>query len=215
MPYYVKKGGKYKDSACTEEDFKEKSGVKTYKGKYEKTGGAKFTGVGGAGTLEAAPYGCQKIHEGFLGEEPMTPHEDCMGELGFTGIGVTPFVECVTEHASGEADGSNEVANVSVLFTGCTFFGDPATTKGLAAGEIRVNTLKGHLGYISAAKHEVGVLLEPATSKGLFAEFEVLNGVNDFRVGEGNATEGAFYEQAHGTPTGNDGVISRSRRSTR
>ena len=123
-------------------------------------------------------------------------------------LGISSSVECSSEQASGEAVGSDEVANVSVLFKGCTFFGDPATTKGLAAGEIQVNLLKGRLGYINKAKHEVGVLLEPATSGGLFAEFEVSEGQVLFKVGEGNATEGAFYEETPGSPTGNDAVIS-------
>ena len=60
-------------------------------------------------------------------------------------------MECETEHATGEAVASDEVANVSVRFKGCTFFGDPATTAGLAAGEIQTNLLKGKLGYIKKA----------------------------------------------------------------
>ena len=85
---------------------------------------------------------------------------------------------------------------------------DPATTHGLPAGEIQTDTLKGRLGYITKATHEVGVLLEPAMAGGAFAEFEVLGGYEVVRVGVGNAAEGAFYEEAHGTPTGNDGIIS-------
>ena len=61
-------------------------------------------------------------------------------------------------------------------FKGCTFAGDPATTHGLSAGEIQVNALKGRLGYINKVGHEVGVILEPTTAGGAFAEFEVLEG---------------------------------------
>ena len=102
------------------------------------------------------------------------------------------------------------MTNVSVRFTGCTSFGTPATTPGLPAGEIQTSALKGQLGYINKAKHEVGVLLEPATSGGLFAEFEVLGGFATFHVGVGNATQGAFWENnsTPGTPNGDDGVIS-------
>ena len=99
-------------------------------------------------------------------------------------------VECASEHASGEAVGSDEVANISVRFTGCQFDGAPATTNGLAAGEIQTNTLKGGLGYTNKSHHEVGVLLQPVAPGGLFAEFEVLEGYAIVRVGMGNATAG-------------------------
>ena len=84
----------------------------------------------------------------------------------------------------------------------------PATTHGLPAGEIQTETLKGRLGYINKATHEVGVLLEPATAGGQFAAFEVIEGQKVDHVGEGNAAQGAFYEKADGTPTGDDGIIS-------
>ena len=52
---YAQKHGKYKDSGCTELDEKKGSP----KGKYEKTGGPKFTGEGGAGVLHTFLYECQ------------------------------------------------------------------------------------------------------------------------------------------------------------
>ena len=202
---FAQKHGKYKDAGCTELD--EKKGQP--KGKYEKTGGPKFTGAGGAGILTGSPYACQKSNEGSGGEFPRTPHEGCKGESdGFVGLGIGASVECESEQASGEASGADEVVNVSVRFKGCTYFGNPATSEGSPAGEIQTATLKGKLGYLNGAKHEVGVLLEPAVAKGLFAEFYVNEGGNRFKVGEGNATEGAFYEKTPGVPTGNDGVIS-------
>ena len=120
-----------------------------------------------------------------------------------------PDVECETEHASGEAAGANEVAGISVRFKGCQSFGVPATGFGLPAGEIQVNPLKGKLGYINKAKHEVGVLLEPATP-GLFTAFEIFEGGGEIEVGVGNSTEGSFYENfsTPGVPSGGDGVIS-------
>ena len=93
-------------------------------------------------------------------------------------------------------------------FAGCTSFGEPATTPGLPAGEIQTAPFKGRLGYINKATHAVGVLLQPATAGGPFAEFEVFEGQKVDHVGAGSAAEGAFYEEASGTPTGNDGVIS-------
>ena len=52
------------------------------------------------------------------------------------------------------------------------------------------------------------MLLEPTQAKGLFAEFLAQEGAVAFKVGVGNAAEGAFYEETPGTPTGNDGIIS-------
>ena len=148
-------------------------------------------------------YDCEK--EGTFRR---LPRKDCEGE-GYERAN-DASVECATEAATGEAAGTNEVANVSVHFTGCTSFGTPATTPGLAAGEIQTTSLKGRLGYINKATHEVGVLLEPTSVNGRFAEFEVLEGNLLIGVGVGNATEGSFWEGAGtpGDPSGHDGVIS-------
>ena len=199
----AKKHGNYLTSACNTE--KEKKGVpEEGKGKYEKIG-PKFVGVGGAGVLRTMIYVCAK--EGYVYESTRLPHENCNSGGGFVGaLGV--HIECSAEHATGEAVGSNEITNVSVLFTGCSFQGVPAQTPGLKPGEIQVNTLKGHLGYINKAGHEVGVLLEPAVAGGKFVTFEILAGEALEHVGVGNATEGAFYEETPGSPTGHDGVIS-------
>ncbi len=203
---FAQKHGKYKDPGCTELD--EKKGQP--KGKYEKTGGAKFTGAGGAGVLYADLYECANpAHEEVREREPRA---DCTGGQGGKGYRFysPPTVECASETASGEATGSDEASNVSVRFKGCVLFGTiPMETHGLPEGEIQVNTLKGKLGYINAAKHEVGVLLEPAASGGLFAEFEALAGLAVIGVGVGNTSEGSFYEETSpGVPTGHDGLIS-------
>ncbi len=200
---FAQKHGKYKDSGCTELD--EKKGQP--KGKYEKTGGPKFTGAGGAGVLRAFGYNCPV--EGSENELfHRVPREDCAPETVHTSGG--PVVECQNEAATGEATGTDEVGNVSVRFTGCTSFGLPATSEGLAAGEIQTTALKGRLGYINKAKHEVGVLLEPAAAGGRFAAFQVISGLLEIQVGVGNSAEGTFYEGegTPGTPSGNDGIIS-------
>jgi hypothetical protein len=200
---YPKKKGEYTNSSCTS-----KSG-KPHKGRYEKTGGGKFTAAAGEGVLKTELYSCENEADSGEGANRV-PHEDCKGsQYGFGPSNIQVQVECASEHATGEAVGSDEVANVSVRFTGCTARGLPATTHGLPAGEIQVNPLKGRLGYINKSAHEVGVLLEPATTGGQFAEFETLEGELIQHVGEGNATEGAFYEEATpGVPTGHDGIIS-------
>lgn len=208
-----KKAGKYTDAGCTVRSGKLKGKppvfVPNEKGEFEKTaGGPKFTGKGGAGVLTTVIASCTQETQ----PEKQLPRQDCEGENGHAGylaISATAKVECTSETATGEATGSDEVGNVSVRFEGCTFSGLPATTVGLPAGEIQVNQLKGRLGYINKATHEVGVLLEPAAPGGLFADFETLGGELSVRVGVGDpATTGSFYEEIGPEPTGNDGVIS-------
>jgi hypothetical protein len=206
---FPQKHGKYKDAGCTELD--EKKGAP--KGKYEKTGGPKFTGEGGAGILKGTFDECELANGEY--DKARIPRAGCVGgpenpHEGYVPFGYTPDVECTSETAKGEAAGTDEVTGVSVRFKGCTVFGEPAETIGLPAGEVQVNPLKGRLGYIKKSTHEVGVLLEPATAKGLFAEFEVLEGAIIFHVGVGSATEGSFYETGGhaGEPSGHDGIIS-------
>ncbi len=213
--YPVKKGN-YIDSGCTKE--KEKKGkVEEHKGSYEKVvGGPKFVGVAGAAVLHAIVAECY----GSSDEIELLPRKDCVGAPlfseppGYTWDGA-PKIECTSQLATGEAAGTDEVVNVSVRFKGCTIGaggGNPASSKGLPAGEIQVNPLKGRLGYINKAKHEVGVLLEPVAKGGTFAEFEAASAFVAVTVGVGNATTGSFYEafndETPGTPNGNDGVIS-------
>ena len=130
-------------------------------------------------------------------------------ECGDYSLGVRgKVVECKTEHATGEASGTDEVTDVNVTFKGCVAAtGYPATSPGHTPGEIVTFQLKGRLGYINKANHEVGVLLQPATAGGLFAEFEIGEEPGEIleKVGVGNSTEVRHEEL--GT-TGNDGVIS-------
>ena len=152
------------------------------------------------------------------GEEgQQVPREDCVGggdtHEGYRSGTDLLETECTSEHATGEAASSDEVTNVSVRFTGCTAFGQPATTEGLPAGEIQVNALKGKLGYIEGKgtpTPKVGVLLEPTTPGGAFAKFQTFEGVLELVVGVGNATSGSYYETAKspGVPNGHDGIIS-------
>ncbi len=204
-----KKHGNYLTSACNTE--KEKKGVpEEHKGSYEKFG-PKFTGEGGKGVLSATMYECRPEDERI--EEAPTgryPRADCYNEGRDPGNylpEVNVKVECATEHATGEAVGSDQVANVSVRFTNCLIFGvDACKSPGASAGEVRTETLKGQLGYIEKAGTKVGVLLEPVVAKGRFANLECENIELNVSVGVGNATEGAFYTpEATG---GYDGVIS-------
>ena len=93
---------------------------------------------------------------------------------------------------------------MSIRFKGCTLFGElPATSAGLSPGEIQVSPVKGRLGYIEKATHDVGVVLEPVAGGKPFAEFAIEGYPLRTVVGEGNNAEGTVY------PTGgNDGIIS-------
>ena len=157
--------------------------------------------------LIATGYNCNNGEE----EEHARPREEC--SVSTLEAAPEERIECETENAHGEATGIDEVAGITVRFKGCNFGGTPATTPGLPAGEIQTNTLKGRLGYINKTNHEVGVLLEPAAAGGLFAKFEILEGILTASVGVGNPTEGSFYESQQpnvtpGVPSGHDGVIS-------
>lgn len=201
---YAQKKGYYGNSSCTGPKVEKKGKPK---GTFEKTGGGKFQANAGAGVLHASIYECRNKSDERRqvprGSAECHEYENNISEIA---------VECESEHASGEASGTAEVTNVSVRFKGCELFGVPANTPGLPAGEIQVEPLQGKLGYINKAatpEPEVGVLLQPKTAGGQFAEFELEEVPLTTRVGEGNATEGSFYESTGpGVPTGNDGVIS-------
>ena len=202
----AKKHGNYLTSACTTE--KEKKGVpEEHKGKFEKFG-PKFNGEGGKGVLSATMYECRLDPSEIAGRHPRAA---CQNEGRHPGEYVEEIpgleVECTSEHAAGEALGSDEVANVSVRFNGCLIFGtNPCKSPGANPEEVRTEPLKGKLGYIEKAGAKVGVLLEPVTPKGRFANLECENIEANVSVGVGNATEGAFYTpEATG---GNDGIIS-------
>jgi hypothetical protein len=189
-----------------------------------KTANVPFTGAssGGGGVLTANQREC-------LNEEEASSYrltrQACAEKPGdeewMTGEGLK--IECANETATGETEGKNKIANVHVKFTGCLLFGSISCTgEGKATGEIETNPLKGKLGWISKSAKEVGVLLEPATKHGHFADF-VCSGTIVIAVGVGNKKEGAEYtssgcagtveegcsatpeEEKHG---GYDGIIS-------
>jgi hypothetical protein len=104
-------------------------------------------------------------------------------------------VECFGGQANeGKAVGKSEVADVKVTFTECNLFSSiPCTSAGASAGEVKVNPLKGKLGYLSKSAHEAGLYLEPEAHHGLFAEFECTGASITIKVGAGNKKEGAVH----------------------
>jgi len=201
----AKAGGKYTDANCT---------TKGKGGSFEWEKGAtlspvKFSGhsVGSGGVLTSGFDECESGPDEGL----RVPRSQCEAEGGeyYNAVeeGYHVSVECENETNSGEATGKNKLGNVHVTFTGCKMLGHfPCSGKGLASGEIQTDLLKGELGYISKASHEVGVKLEPATKHGHFAEFSCAFGPIDIVVGVGNKKEGAAYSPEN--KGGNDQIIS-------
>jgi hypothetical protein len=192
----AKEGGKYSESNCVAKASKG-SGKFEFK-KATTIAKKKFVGEGGAGVL-AGKYGiCEPSEE----RKPACSAEE--HEIFFTGETPTK-VECENEVNHGEISGTKEVKNVSVTFHGCKALGTVPCSNSNAEGEIKVNTLKGTLGYINKSTKEVGVLLEPATKKGEFAKFTCLSGALSTVVGMGNSKEGCAYPL---NACGGDGIIS-------
>jgi hypothetical protein len=200
----AKTGGKYSDSNCTKKAKAGQGSFEFKKGKELKP--IKFSGqnVGSGGVLNTQLQFCEGPENV---QETRIPKKKCIEEGGAIGtpLGENTAIECASEHNNGEAAGTNEVRNIAVVFHGCLLFGSAPCSNGPEEGEIRVNPLKGKLGYIKKSEKSVGVLLEPAKKKGEFAKFDCA-GILSTVVGVGNTKEGAWYEPE--TTGGYDGIIS-------
>jgi hypothetical protein len=201
------KKGEYTNETCTSKS------AKKHKGHFEKTAGPRFTSAGGHGVLTTDYDACQETDI-----EPVC-QEVIVDKLN-------AYVECASETGSGEESGLNGLKNIQVTFKSCYFAGSiECNTTGANEGEIKTTQLEGELGYIEKATHKVGVVLHPASGN-LFAQFEcaqysegephVVEGGAYVSVGEGNATQGKFFEPGGehvfgGGPDqvgGGDGIIS-------
>jgi hypothetical protein len=193
---YAKTHGKYADANCTTK-------ATTGHGPYEWRKNAEvvkkgFKGSGGESVLTGEYHVCSP---GGHGRE-----RTCRkGEEEEVLLGGPLAVKCASEQNSGEAVGTDRVANVSVTFQGCTVLGEVSCTNTAVEGEIHVNALKGRLGYINKAGKEVGVLLEPAEHNGRFIQFTCLEGLLQTVVGRSSGKEGHAYLSSGG---GHDGIIS-------
>ena len=200
---YPMKKGTYTESGCV--TVATKHGVPDHKGSYEKTGGGAFTSKGGAGDLTGSFQVCENDERG---EGAYTEPFPC--EHGPSGGWISSSVECESENGSGEAFGVNGVKNVQVAFHDCVVLGSlTCTSPGASEGEIKPEPLKGELGYYeneeTHAKHQVGVVLKPATGT-KFAKFTCGTGESELEFTVGQATtpsEGYWYK-----PSGSNGIIS-------
>jgi hypothetical protein len=193
-------GGKYSDSNCT---VKAKKGTGTFeftKGKSLKNTPFSGSNVGTGGVLTTQLRFCEGPEE-----QPRETRKKCAENGGEEQLGGIVSIECESEHNTGEATGSNEVTNVAVKFLGCKLFGSVPCSNGPEEGEILVKPLKGKLGYIDKAEKKVGLLLEPKTKHGDFANF-TCGSILSTVVGVGNSKEGAFFEPEN--KGGNDQIIS-------
>jgi hypothetical protein len=209
----VGSGGKYSDANCSVKAAKSAGAYELLKAsqvgeKRVKEGKSKnipFSGhnVGSGGVLSTGLRICEEEPgPGSLFYKRVTRQtcEEAGGEV-VAGEEEGVIIECTSENNTGETAGSTGVQSVHVTFKGCALFGaSPCTGPGLEEGEIKVNELKGKLGYLNKSKKEVGLVLEPTKKKASFASF-VCGGLLRTTVGEGNNKEGAEY-----TDTGCSGV---------
>jgi hypothetical protein len=190
---FAKAGGKYTDAACQN---KGKGGAFEWR---KSTAVVKkgFTGSGGSGLLSTQTIACEKTCVNEKGEETAEAKEHPLH--------INIAVECTGESAAGEDSGKNGVKNVSVTFTGCLIFGSAPCNNTANPGEIKTSILKGELGYINKAAHEVGIVLEPETKKGLFAKFECGENFITTEVGQVGKKQGP---PAYAPKGGGDKIIS-------
>lgn len=202
-------GGKYTDGNCqTKAKGKGAGSFEWHKG--ATLPNIPFTGesVGNGGVLTQQNIYCGS-ESGVITGTPKHPlsRSACAAKGGEFHEAGTIEIECAKENSSGEASGKSNVLNVHVTFKGCLLFGNsPCKSAGAAEGEVKTNALKGKLGIINKATKEVGVLLEPATKHGPFANFSCGGGEVPVVVGVGNKKDGAWWLPEN--KGGNDQIIS-------
>jgi hypothetical protein len=187
--------GKYTNAGCT---TKAKKVNEKFTGEFEwrkatEIAEKTIAGDSGPGVLKTVLTICQSAENLKECREGETKEE------------LAVSVECSAQENAGEITGTKELKNVVVKFTGCLLFGSAVCQNSIEAGEIKVNPLRGKLGFINktATPRQVGVLLEPATKGGEFAKFNCAEFL-ETHVGAAKETEFPFYPPKGG----GDGIIS-------
>ncbi len=135
---YLKKGKEKTKSVKTGEFTEKNCATKAPAGKYRAEG--KPEGKYGLQEWTHAP----KAFSGTGGP----------GNLDVVGLGE---ITCTASSLSGTLTSPTTGAGIKVKFTGCEVDGEKCKSSGAATGEIVTNALDGEVGYIDAAKTEVGI----------------------------------------------------------
>jgi hypothetical protein len=145
----AKAGGKYTDSNCTK---KAKIGMGSFEF-VKLTKAIKFAGedLAGRGVLLTTE---RLLCDGGKDFGRRVSRKACEKNGGKLLKTAREVVECEREDDRGETSGSKGVANVSVKFIGCGTIGG-SCSNGPTGGEIKANSLKGTLGYISKKKRKL------------------------------------------------------------
>jgi hypothetical protein len=195
---FEKAGGKYANSNCTTKAAKGKGTFEWRKA--AEVAKKKFKGASGEGVLHAKFEFCVRGNEDpACSKEQIEKQEPIILEIS---------VACESQSNVGEASGKDEVKNVVVTFTGCKALGVAPCSNTPNAGEIKVNLLKGKLGFIDKANNEVGLDLTPAKAKGDFAQFTCELGETLLTTTVGVAPNTIHEKAVYAPKGGGDGIIS-------
>ncbi len=190
----AKTKGKYTNAKCTSKgkgDFEWEKASKASVSEREFESSTKEN----AGVLTSHFIFCEPK------DETRQPHCEAGEEEFESEVGT----ECTNEHDHGTIDSKGTgVEGVNVEFTGCVALGVYECSNTATAGKINTEVLKGSLGYIDKAKHEVGLELEPSKKKGTFATFSC--------AGILGITVGAAFKESEGPAYppkgGGDAILS-------
>ncbi len=158
------KDGHFEDAACTKEKFKEKGGVRSYKGKYEWL---------------AAPVGCFAQKKGRYADSGCTTLDEKKNkpkgkyESGlntFTGSGTSatlhvtglPALECQSSTSTGSLRAPNETVQ-QITFSGCESSGAKCASAGQAAGTVVSEPLESYT-YEESGKYLAALNGDPIMS---------------------------------------------------
>ena len=177
---------------------------KLYTGKFnDKKCSSKNEAGTGKYELEEWNLGSKELKTGKQGKIKKFKGKNKVG-ANLEDLSLSSKLGCTSYTDEGEFSGPKSAKNIKVIFKGCTLSNHSCKSPGAAAGEVKVNTLEGEDGYISASKHEVGVLLRAETAGnpyGYIAEIECDEGEIKLRtsgavIGRIEAPLGVFTKEA-------------------
>jgi hypothetical protein len=123
--------------------LKKNKSTKKFEGQYEK----------GCTTKNSKGEGKYEVKEG-IGKGKVFHGSGKGADLAVAGLG---GLSCTAFKDEGKFTSPTTVGKVKVTFTGCELLTRKCNSEGAKAGEIKPFPLKGEVGYINKAKHEVGI----------------------------------------------------------